>query len=85
MCIGIHQSPQDMLISSRRHFNSTIFREVIMVVGWMIWCHQNAIIFDGALVFLLRCKVAFIYEFPLIIHRAKPLKRILLQNWLSSL
>jgi hypothetical protein len=29
-------SPQDMLINSKHCFNSTIFREVIMVAGWMI-------------------------------------------------
>jgi hypothetical protein len=40
--------PQDMLIKSRRQFNSKNFREVIMVVSWTIWCHRDAIIFDGA-------------------------------------
>jgi hypothetical protein len=78
-------SPQDMLISSRRHFNSTVFIKVIMVAGWIIWCHRNVVIFDEASISLLRWKVAFIDEFSLIIHMAKPLKRILFQNWLSSL
>jgi hypothetical protein len=45
-------SPQDMIINNRCCFNSSIFRETIMVAGWTIWCQQNAVIFDGASVSL---------------------------------
>jgi hypothetical protein len=31
--------PNVMLIRSQRQFNSKIFREVIMIARWMIWCH----------------------------------------------
>jgi hypothetical protein len=55
-----------------------------MVVGWCIWCHTNAIIFDGASVSLGQWKATFKYEFALIIHRAKPLTNALLSNWLSK-
>jgi hypothetical protein len=47
-------SSQDMLIKGRRHFNSPIFIEVLIVGGWTIWCHRNAAIFDGAVVSLGR-------------------------------
>jgi hypothetical protein len=50
-------------INSRRQFNSKIFREIIMVTGWCIWCHRNAIIFDDASVSLGRLKAAFKDEF----------------------
>jgi hypothetical protein len=73
-------SPQDMLIRSRHQFNSTIFREVIMVARWIIWCHQNAVIFDGALVSFRRWKEAFRDEFGLLLHRAKPSTKSLLQS-----
>jgi hypothetical protein len=55
-----------------------------MVVGWCIWCHTNAIIFDGASVSLGQWKATFKYEFALIIHRAKPSTNALLSNWLSK-
>jgi hypothetical protein len=73
-----------MINKSRRQFNSKIFREVIMVAGWCIWCHRNAIIFDGASVSLGPWKAAFKDEFALIIHRAKPSTKALLSNWLSK-
>jgi hypothetical protein len=47
-----------MLIKGKRQLNSRIFREVIMVGGWTIWCHGNAIIFDGAVISLGRWKDA---------------------------
>jgi hypothetical protein len=50
----------------------------------MIWCHRNVIIFDGASTSLGRWKEAFKDEFALIIHRAKPMTKILLTNWLSN-
>jgi hypothetical protein len=76
--------PQDMLIRARRQFNSKIFREVIMVAGWTIWCHLNAVIFDGATISLSRWRAAFKDEFALIIQRAKPSTNRLLKSWLSS-
>ncbi|KAF8673401.1 hypothetical protein HU200_048965 [Digitaria exilis] len=38
--------PLDMILSSRAIFGSSIFREVIILVAWCIWCHRNSIIFD---------------------------------------
>jgi hypothetical protein len=56
-----------------------------MVAGWTIWCHSNAIIFDGASLSLGRWKEAFKDEYSLIIHRVKPSTMSLLNNWPSSL
>jgi hypothetical protein len=78
-------TPQNMLIKGRRLFNSRIFRKVIMVSGWTIRCHRNAIIFDGADISLSHWKEAFKDEFGLVIIRAKPSTSTLLNNWLSSL
>jgi hypothetical protein len=78
-------TPQNMLIKGRRLFNSRIFRKVIMVSGWTIRCHRNAIIFDGADISLSHWKEAFKDEFGLVIIRAKPSISTLLNNWLSSL
>jgi hypothetical protein len=55
-----------------------------MVARWTIWCHRNTIIFDGAAVSLSRWRPAFKDEFSLIIHRAKPPTKILLESWLSN-
>jgi hypothetical protein len=78
-------TPQDTLIRGHRQFNCRIFREVIMVAGWTIYCHRNANTFDGASRSLRRWMEAFKDEFALIIHRAKPSTKVLLSSWLSSL
>jgi hypothetical protein len=73
-----------MLIRSRRQFGSRIFREVIMAVGWTIWCHRNVVIFDATPVLLGRWKEAFKDEFGLVIHRANSKTKPLLSDWLSN-
>jgi hypothetical protein len=55
-----------------------------MVAGWIIWCHRNAIIFDGAVVSLSCWRDAFKNEFALLIYKAKPLTKRLLESWPSS-
>jgi hypothetical protein len=76
---------QDMLIKGQRQFNSPIFREVLIVGGWIIWCHRNVAIFDGAVVSLGRWQEAFKDEFALITLRANARTKPLLTSWLSSL
>jgi hypothetical protein len=76
--------PQDMLIKSRRQFGSKKFSEVIMVAGWTIWCHRNAVIFDASSVSLGHWKEAFKDELSLIIHRANSKTKPLLCDWLSK-
>jgi hypothetical protein len=77
-------TPHNMIINSRRQFNSKIFIEIIMIVGWSIWCHRNAIIFDGASLSLGRWRQGFKAELSLTIHQAKPSTKELLINWPSS-
>jgi hypothetical protein len=55
-----------------------------MIAGWSIWCHRNAIIFDGASPYLGRWREGFKVELLLIIHRAKPSTKELLIDWLSN-
>jgi hypothetical protein len=54
------------------------------MAGWTIWCYHNAVIFDGPVVSLSRWRAAFKDEFVLIIHRAKPSTKWLLDSWLCS-
>jgi hypothetical protein len=39
---------QAMVLNTRFHFNSVIFREIFIISAWSLWCHRNDIIFDGA-------------------------------------
>jgi hypothetical protein len=71
----ISLSPQDMLIKSRRQFNSKIVREVNIVPSSSM----------GASASLGPMKEAFKDKFGLITHKAKPSTKILLTNWLGSL
>jgi hypothetical protein len=61
-------SPQDMLIKAIQFKKNT---EVITVAVWTIWCHYNAVIFDGAAVSLSHWREAFRDEFSLIMQRVK--------------
>lgn len=37
--------PDSVLMQTRRSFNFVIFREILIVGCWTIWCHRNSIIF----------------------------------------
>jgi hypothetical protein len=34
-----------MFLKAREDFNSVIFREVVIIASWNLWCHRNDIIF----------------------------------------
>jgi hypothetical protein len=73
VCWNTSLPPHLMLIRSSRQFNSKIFIEVIMIADWTIWCHRNAVIFDG-------WKFSFKEELSPIIHRAKPSMKSLINS-----
>ncbi|KAF8668063.1 hypothetical protein HU200_052458 [Digitaria exilis] len=61
----------EMIIQSRRDFQSKVFREIIILAVWAIWTHRNE-------------RSIFTGEFRLIIYRAKPSLKLELEDWLSS-
>ncbi|KAF8690975.1 hypothetical protein HU200_040736 [Digitaria exilis] len=74
----------EMIIHSRRDFQSKVFREIIILVVWAIWTHRDEVIFDGVPLSLRRWRSIFKEEFRLIIYRAKPPLKLELDDWLSS-
>lgn len=42
---NLQLQPDAILNQARRVFNSRIFREVLIVGCWTIWCHRNGVIF----------------------------------------
>ncbi|RCV21660.1 hypothetical protein SETIT_4G155300v2 [Setaria italica] len=66
----------NMVIQARERFGSVIFREIVMVAAWSIWCHRNSIVFDRA---------SFMEEIKLVTLRAKPAIKEKIKIWLSSL
>ncbi|RCV42444.1 hypothetical protein SETIT_9G217000v2, partial [Setaria italica] len=87
--LGIHWDPslqlQDMIVQALQHFGSTIFREIVTVVAWSIWCHRNSIIFDGQHVSFAQWRRSFVEDLSLVSLRAKPFVSSSLNLWLSSL
>lgn len=77
--------PDAMLNLSRRIFNSWIFREVLIVGSWTIWCHRNAIIFNNARVNLSRWKQCFREEMSMVDLRAKPSVKALVDQFICNL
>lgn len=77
--------PDAMLSQARRNFNSKIFREVLIVGCWTIWCHKNRIIFDNMGVDLGRWKHSFKDELKLVSLRAKPEIKLLVDSFVCNL
>lgn len=77
-------SALEMLLQARRDFNSVIFREIIIVGAWAIWKHRNEIVFDGVALSLRRWKQIFKDELGLVVIRAKPSLKQVLEPWLSN-
>lgn len=71
-------------IVESRSFNSVIFREIVLVASWAIWTHRNEVIFYGVPLSLRRWKKLFQEEFSLVIYRAKPSLKPVLQSWLCN-
>ncbi|KAF8650895.1 hypothetical protein HU200_063808 [Digitaria exilis] len=36
-----------MILQALQDFGSSIFRQVVMLAYWVIWCHRHSIIFDN--------------------------------------
>ncbi|RCU61702.1 hypothetical protein SETIT_J026600v2 [Setaria italica] len=77
--------PLDMIIRARSDFEGSIFREVVLVASWCIWCHCNDIIFDHGSLSLARCKTCFVGEMAPVLLRDKPRVKLMLDNFMSSL
>ncbi|KAF8752424.1 hypothetical protein HU200_011966 [Digitaria exilis] len=69
---NLNLPPLDMILSSRAIFGSSIFREVIILAAWCIWCHQNCIIFDDKTVSFAPWYGCFSTELKLVTLTAKP-------------
>lgn len=52
--------------------------------AWAIWKHMNEIVFDGVPLSLRRWKHIFKDEFGLVVIRAKPTLKMVLDSWLSN-
>ncbi|KAF8696711.1 hypothetical protein HU200_036337 [Digitaria exilis] len=59
-------------------FGSPIFREIVMVGCWSIWCHMNSIIIDNGSLSLLPWKHFFVLEVSMVLFRVKAYVKALL-------
>ncbi|KAF8670387.1 hypothetical protein HU200_050690 [Digitaria exilis] len=74
-----------MVITSRETFGSTIFREIVILATWSIWCHRNSIIFDNKNLSFMAWRASFVREMDLVTLRAKPVVKEQIISFLSSL
>lgn len=77
--------PLDMIIAAREHFGSPVFREVVNVAAWSIWCHRNCIIFDNKRLSFMAWRSHFTEEMKLVTLRAKPVLKASIDSFMSSL
>jgi hypothetical protein len=76
---------QLMFLKAREDFNSVIFREVVIIASWNLWCHCNDIIFYGASLSFSAWHRAFIHDLKAVTLRVKPQLKMKLDSFLSSL
>ncbi|GJM91631.1 hypothetical protein PR202_ga08027 [Eleusine coracana subsp. coracana] len=87
--LGIHRNlnlqPDAMLLQARENFQSRIFREILMVACWTLWCYRNRVIFDEAPTSFGAWKHLFLEEIMLVRPRAKPSVQSRLDLFFNSL
>ncbi|KAF8689576.1 hypothetical protein HU200_041750 [Digitaria exilis] len=74
-----------MIICSRQAFGSTIYREIVIIAVWCIWCHRNSIIFDGQCLSFAAWRRCFRQEVDLVTLRVNPELKDKLVSFVSSL
>ena len=77
--------PLDMLITARRDFGSSIFREILITACWVLWKTRNAAIFDNVQPQLATWKIQLKEEIGLVCTKAKEEKSLLLRLWRDNL
>ncbi|KAF8662014.1 hypothetical protein HU200_056572 [Digitaria exilis] len=74
-----------MVIRSREAFRSTIYREIVIVAAWCIWCHRNNIISNGHSLSFAAWRRCFLKEVELVTIRVKPELKDKIVSFMSSL
>ncbi|KAG2655638.1 hypothetical protein PVAP13_1KG026000 [Panicum virgatum] len=77
--------PYLMFLRAREAFNSVIFREVVIIATWCIWCHRNDIIFYGSSLSFSSWRCAFLKEMNAVTLRVKPQLKEKIVTWLNNL
>lgn len=77
--------PPEMILRAREDFRSCIFREVLIIACWSIWCHGNSIIFYNGTLSFMRWRNFFERKMNPVALRVKPEFSNKITNWLSSL
>ncbi|KAF8765338.1 hypothetical protein HU200_008715 [Digitaria exilis] len=87
--LGIHcdlsQDFLHMVLQARQAFGNSIFREVLILAGWGIWCHRNNIIFNNGVTSFSFWRSCFERELKLVTLRVKPVLKDKINCFLSSL
>jgi hypothetical protein len=76
---------QLMFLKAREDFNSVIFREVVIIAAWNLWCHHNDIIFYGASLSFAAWRHAFLQDLKAVTLRVKPQLKLKLERLMSRL
>ncbi|KAF8694455.1 hypothetical protein HU200_038198 [Digitaria exilis] len=75
----------DMIYQARLNFGSCIFRGVVILACWAIWCHRNNIIFYNGTTSFATQRYHFEKEMNLLTLRVKPVMRDKINLIMSSL
>jgi hypothetical protein len=69
----------------RRNLGVPFFMEIIILMVWSIWKTRNDWIFNNIDPSVEDCRIRFISEFKLLLHRVKQSSIPQLENWLNTL
>ncbi|KAG2620120.1 hypothetical protein PVAP13_3NG147902, partial [Panicum virgatum] len=73
-----------MVILAREVFGSVIFREILILSCWSIWCVRNGIIFYNGVCSLDQWRFGLKRQLQLVSLRVKPILKDKISSWLSS-
>jgi hypothetical protein len=74
-----------ILIRIKRNLGVPFFMEIIILMVWSIWKTRNDWIFNNIDPSVEVCRIRFISEFKLLLHRVKQSSVPQLENWLNAL
>ena len=68
----------------RRQLRVPFYMEIIILMIWSIWTVRNNWIFNNQDPSLQACRAKFIYEFTMVIHRAKSNLKNEMSSWIHN-
>jgi hypothetical protein len=75
----------EMMLDCRQRFNLKCHKEMIIIGCWALWNSRNKLIFEDVFPDQHTCMIFFKETFQMVMHRAKPSLKEVMQQWFDTL